>query len=623
MVENQGQPRPPFKLEGDQAKMVLLIGGLLGVVLLMVGVVLAVNWWPYITGGLEEWHKHGWNILLIELCVFGGLALMFGVLQLVRSEERASAGMRRLLYGYNAVLASLLLITVLAHVNVLSYIQFSVWPFKYLNALHGTYDWTQSTIYTLDPQSKELLQKLQKPVKVFVMLPQSSPRSEFIRREVRTLMDNCRAVTSKLDAEYLSPDLEQTRMVQVMTKYKVPEREGILVVYGPEGDEKFEFIRTSEIFKETTRAEGPENIQFTGESAFIKKLEFLQEGKKAVVYFTQDDGELDLNNEFDEQGVGQLKKRLERLNYEVKPLKLGIGEAKVPDDAATVVITRPTSQFTEAALKALRDYVKPSDPKKGKGKLIILFDVLKNADGSMGQTGLEKFVQELGVEVGNDRIVCAGTQDPLDVVVGAEARGTNPVVAMYRENHRPILMHDVRTVDAAHAPGASPDYQAEPILLAAPQFGIWKETNLNTDVIAEVEALTKPERFEDLQKKVSRTPLPVAVAVSEMGAPPDPSDPHGFMNRQQQPRMLVFGDATWVDNKHMGEAGQFDLFTSSLAWLRERPDIGKLEPKERKLFVLEAGDPNKVYWYMFLLPAVLVVVGIVGLGANIWIVRRR
>jgi hypothetical protein len=625
MVENQGQPRPPFKLEGDQAKMVLLIGAILGVVLLLVGAVLAVNWWPYITGGIEEWHKHGWNILLIELCVFGGLALMFGVLQLVRSEERASAGMRRALYGYNAVLAALLLLTVLVHINVLSYVQFSVWPFKALNALHTTYDWTQSTIFTLNPQSKELLEKLQKPVKVYVMLPL---RDEFVSREVQTLLDNCRAVNNKIEVESLSPDLDANRILELGKKYQIPEREGMLVVYGTEPDEKYEFIRYNDIF--SVKQPGFQNpnekpvVQFTGESALITKLEFLQGGKeKSVVYFTQDEGELDLNNEFDEQGVGALKKRLERLNYEVKPLKLNTAKPQVPDDAAVVVVARPTLPFTEEALKALRDYVKPSDPAKKKGKLVILFDVVKNADGTMAQTGLEKLAGEFGVQVGNDRVVAARSRDPLDIIVAADPRGHNPVVALYRDNGYvlPLPLHEVRTVEASHAPGASPDYQAETLLLAIPQYYIWKETNLNTDVAAEVQDLRK--RPDDLVNKMSKEALPVAVAVTEQGAPPNPADPHAFMNRPQEPRMVVFGDATWVDNKHMGDTGYFDLFTSSLAWLRERPDIGKLEPKERKPFFVASGNTEQLSWYMWYLPAILVMVGVVGLGANIWVVRRR
>jgi hypothetical protein len=633
MVDNQGQPRPAFKLEGNQARMVLLIGGLLGVVLLLVGVVLAGNWWTYITGGIEEWHKHGWNILLIELCVFGGLALMFGVLQLVRSEERASASTRRMLYGYNAVLASLLLVTVLAHVNVLSYIQFSVWPFRYLNALHGTYDWTQSTIFTLNPQSKELLEKLQKPVKVYVMLPL---RDEFVSREVRTLMDNCRAVNNKIEVESLSPDLDQTRILELSKKYQIPEREGMLVVYGTEPDEKYEFIRYNDIF--SIKEPGFQNpnekrsIQFTGESALITKLEFLQGGKeKSVVYFTQDDGELDLNNQFDEHGVGTLKGRLERLNYEVKPLKLGTANPEVPDDAAVVVVAldaRRTLPFSDASLKALRDYMKPSDPKKKKGKLIILFDVIKNPDGSMEQTGLEKLVQEFGVQVGNERLVSANPRlrDPLDVLVLADPNGHNPAVAVYRENGYSFPMHEVRTVEASHTPGASPEYQVETILLAHPQSFMWKEANLNTDVVTEVQGLRKRDRLDELQKKISQEPLPVAVAVSEQGpaAAEDAGDPHAFMHRgEQQPRMIVFGDATWVDNKHMGDAGEFDLFTGSLAWLRERPDIGKLEPKERKPFFVKSGNAEQLSWYMFYLPAILVMVGIVGLGANIWVVRRR
>jgi hypothetical protein len=348
---------------------------------------------------------------------------------------------------------------------------------------------------------------------------------------------------------------------------------------------------------------------------------------RPTIYFTQGNGELDLDNSFDTQrddvGLGRLRDRLGRANYEVKELKLGFGETKVPDDAAIVVIARPSSRLPAPALNALREYMKPSDPKKKKGKLIVLFDVVKSPEGGMAQTGLEDFVKEFGVQVDNDRIICLGapTGNPLDVIVTANPRSDNPVVARYKGHG--IILRDVRTVDAAQR-NPSADYQVEQLLLAPAQYGIWKETNLEKDVVAKVQSLAKPGHEEELQGLLSRDNLPVAVAVSELGAPSNPSDPHAFMNREQQPRMLVFGDATWLSNRRMGESGQFELFSGSLAWLRDRPDVAAAtQAKERKPYIIPTTTPAALWWRMFLLPITLISLGIFGLGAGVWVVRRR
>jgi hypothetical protein len=623
MTTNPNQDQQPGRLDETTAKGVLLAGAVVGIILVGVGVYLTVTSWSAVVGGVEEWHKNWWRLLLCELAIFGGLGVMFGALHVARSEERTNPGLRRLLYGYNAFLTSLLLLTILGHINVLAYL-----PFRPFNSLNAAYDWTEATLYTLSPESTAFLQKLDKPVKVYVLIPANN---EFLYREISTLMDNVRRVNSKIEVKSISPDLSNAEVSALAEKYQIPEREGMLVVYGTEGEEKYDFIKPDELFSvkraDFRKPDEKPRVEFTGESALIGKLSYLVEGKaRPTVYFTQGNGELDLENsdaQRDDQGLGRLRDRLGRANYEVKDLKLGFGETKVPDDAALVVIARPSNRLPAPALDALREYMKPGDPKKKKGKMIILFDVVKGTEGGMAQTGLEDFVKEFGVQVDNDRVIFLGapTGNPLDVLVTANPRSENPVVSHYQG--KGFILRDVRTVDAAQRNPAA-DYQAEALLLAPAQYGVWKETNLDADVTALVKSLAKPGREEDLQRRLSRENLPVAVSVTELGAPANPSDPHGFMNREQKPRMLVFGDATWVSNRRMGEAGQFELFSGSLAWLRDRPDVAAAtQAKERKPYIISSTTPGTLWWHMALLPITLISLGIVGLGAGVWVVRRR
>jgi hypothetical protein len=200
--------------------------------------------------------------------------------------------------------------------------------------------------------------------------------------------------------------------------------------------------------------------------------------------------------------------------------------------------------------------------------------------------------------------------------------------SMKRMGEGLFLLHDVRTVHGAdrNPAGAPPDSQAEPIMLAVPQYIIWKDTNLNVDVAAEAQDLAKANRREELLKKMSREELPVAVAVTEQGAPAgNPGDPHAFMRRQQTPRAVIFGDATWVCNHRMGDNNIYEAFAGSLAWLRDRPATGGKEPesKERKAYILRPKDPDAFDAHVRFLPLTLLTVGILGLGAGVWVVRRR
>src|SRR5262249_57451715 len=91
-------------------------------------------------------------IMICVLAAVGGLVLMFASLQLARSVERVSAGMRRLLYGYNAVLTGLLLFAILGLLNVLAYVEMP--PFSWFGK---RLDWTPAHIHTLSQKSIDLL----------------------------------------------------------------------------------------------------------------------------------------------------------------------------------------------------------------------------------------------------------------------------------------------------------------------------------------------------------------------------------------------------------------------------------------------------------------------------------
>src|SRR2546423_585115 len=64
----------------------------------------------------------------------------------------------------------------------------------------------------------------------------------------------------------------------------------------------------------------------------------------------------------------------------------------------------------------------------------------------------------------------------------------------------------------------------------------------------------------------------------------------------------------------------YDVFESSLAWLRERPSSIGLDPKERKIYQIE---PTTNFTRMEFLPLGLMIVTVLGLGLGVWVVRRR
>src|SRR5216683_3358664 len=173
--------------------MVLTVGGLCGLVtVLFVGLALPYfEWWSVFIGSTETWRKEWGKIGVTMLALFGGLALMFASLQLARADERSSAGLRRLLYGYNAVLTGLLVLAILIVLNVLTYVPLPAWG----SFFEKPSDWTESNIFTLSTASKNFLASIDQPLRIYVLLTKRDP----FYNEVENLMGNCLAVNRRME----------------------------------------------------------------------------------------------------------------------------------------------------------------------------------------------------------------------------------------------------------------------------------------------------------------------------------------------------------------------------------------------------------------------------------------
>src|SRR5262249_51099365 len=149
-----------------------------------------------------------------------------------------------------------------------------------------------------------------------------------------------------------------------------------------------QFIKRDALYSEDTSfGRQRQNVYFKGEAELITALNVLSESKqKAVVYFLQGNGELDITDsrttEID-RGAGVLKRRLEANNVTVKGLEISVLEDRqkknpdveikkeVPKDATVVVIAGPRRHLPQTTIDALRAYMNPppGDTSRAKGKL--------------------------------------------------------------------------------------------------------------------------------------------------------------------------------------------------------------------------------------------------------------
>ncbi len=596
----------------------MVLGGLAGFATAALGLALALfTYRGVFAGGLDVWRDNRGRVLLCALALFGGLGLMFASLQLGRTVERANAAVRRLVYGYNAFLMGLLLLAILVLINVLAYV-----PFAPFSVFGNQWDWTASGIYTLKPATTNFLKELDRPVKVYMLLPRADP----IEEETVILLNNFKSVTNKVSWQSLSRDMNRKDINELADKYQLSESLGLLVVYGTDPEQN-EFIRREDLFVNRTTEERM-RFTFKGEAVLMKALTLLAEDKKrAVVYFTQGNGEPTLAGGAPggrrARTLGELRDRLTRSNYEVKELKLAPGVDKVPDDAAVVVVAGPRTPLPDSGVKALTQYM--SQP-GGKGKLVLLLDVAPgNPASKMEESGLEGLMAQFGVKAGTDRILGLTNLGPTSILASMNEENRSPLAQAFVEGW--FLFDDARVVEAS---GGAPrgGARVETLMHTLSRVPVWTE-GLGSNPTALLDRLeTDPDAFKALQPKL-KSRLPVAVTVVEgTGDLPNIPGHAGVVGKDDKPRMVVFGDASWITDEMMQTRlgrRNVDLFTSTLAWLRGRANIGAdaEEGTDRKQFTL-AGEitPEKVSRLRWL-PVWLMLVAIVGLGGGIWLARRR
>jgi hypothetical protein len=619
--------------ESDRLRTMLLIAlGGAGLITALFGLLLPFSTTEYrdvFSGGVEQWRKNVGMLARVTAAILGGLLLVFFGLQLARSQERSHPTMRRLLYGYNAVFSSILVILILFLVNVLAYAD--VVPFSYFKRAG---DWTQSRIYSLSDSSKDFLRELKEPVKIIVLMSSNDQ----VASEVETLLNNCRAINPRITWELMSRDLNQRDLMKLIRDYQLPDSYGLLVLYGTEPNVSHEFVKRSDLY--TMPGDDPtgrsERFVFKGESALMKAMRFLAEGKtRTTIYFTQGNGELDfgVKNPFQprqkESSVSQLRAELEKRNYQTKELNIDPNLKAIPEDADLLVIAGPTQKWPPNGIKALRDYLQGKDRKKP-GRAIVCLGIVEDG-AKMGQIGIEPILAEFNVRVGNERLLASQpAARPLFVTILALTNpdSNNPVARAFVQGRQPttFVMQDPRTVKAGMGqPNAPSRWNVDTLLIAYVNQNLIGEPNLKTklsDLIADLRG-NPAERDKRLLPK----PVPLAVTVSESksGMPQDAA--HAGLDRGGEARLVVFGTAEWISDPIIQSrfgSDHVDLFNSCAAWLRGQSGLGSGPEdmdKERVPYqpsVAPGSTPRVLF-----LPGFLLILTIMTLGMGVWVVRRR
>lgn len=345
--------------------------------------------------------------LLITGIVLSGLRLLF------QARETNWWNRRSTQAGTNAITATLAVLVILGLINFLG----TRYPARI--------DLTETGLFTLAPQSQQVVRNLQQPVKVWIFDRSQNP-------EDQELLENYQRQGKNFSFEYVDPQVQ------------------------PGIAQKFGVKNAGEVYLEAGRRQLLQTVteERLSEVRLTNGLQQITTLAPAKVYFLQGHGERPLSG-----GQGGLSQALSFLKekYTTAPLNL---TQQLPQDATVVVVAGAKKALFDQEKKALSNYLNQG------GSLMLLIDPNTNI-------GLDSLLKNWGVQLENRLAVDASGLQGFGPAV--------PVVAQYGEH--PITKDFgsgisfyplAQPIDLVPVPGI----EATPLLITNEQS--WAESNLES-----------------------------------------------------------------------------------------------------------------------------------------------
>jgi ABC-type uncharacterized transport system involved in gliding motility auxiliary subunit len=422
-------------------------------------------------------------------------------------------------------------------------------------------DLTEGGLFSLSDQSQKVLDNLEEDVQALAFFQEGKGTA------LDDLLKNYANYSPRFTYEFIDPVKNPERA----NKHEVTTTD-ILVIKCGDRETKIPGVSEEDITNAILKVANP----------LKKKIRFLTSH-----------GERDLAGE-EEDGYYVAKKALENENYEVLPLELYMID-EVPADTDVLVVASPEKPLEKNELEAIERYIDQG------GNALFLLD-----PGT--SPGMDAFLAKWGVKVGNNVVV-----DQVFRLFYGPSLGVDPVVASYGDHEitkdfqDQTLFHLTQSVELAEPLPAG----VTGVSLAQTSANSWAESDL--------------ERFFS-KSEVARSeedlggPVSIAVALTVEVKKPAEEEDNDVAADKKQARLVVFGDAAFIDNEYIHKMYNADLFLNTVNWLAEEEALISIRPKTtRGSRVLMTPKETRDIFYLsvLILPEALLLFGLA-----IWWRRR-
>ncbi len=510
----------------------------------------------FLTMGLTAGLVAGrWSVLPLSLLGLG-LLICLGWLLTRTSGLRQMLSQRSTQEGTNAAIATVAVLCIFVFVNMLG------------DRLNHRIDLTENQIFTLAPQTVELVQTLEQPTRVVVF--DVAPNAQD-----RDLLQTYRQRNpTQFNYEYLDPQLEPG----------IAQRFGVQTfgeVHVEQGDRR-QLVQTVNAGERLT------------ERRLTNALARITSDRQSRIYFLQGHGERLLQP--GEGGLSETLANLEADNFSVETLNLA-ENPRVPSDAAVVVLAGPERSLLPEEIDALQQF------QQRRSGLLVMVDPQVNPE-------LEPLLDDWGVRL-SDRLLYDPVAGRDGVVTVVTAYGPHPIT---QELQNGISFYPLaRPLEISN----SEEVQVTPLLITSPETQARRiddegnllppdSTNEPAGEMALGAAFSRPIEAED-------TAGPAEAAEADSLNESDDAPPEA--------RLVVIGNSTFATDGLVNQQVNKDVFLNAINWLSQDDGqsfaVRPAEPINRRITLSNAQQ----IWLALGSTALLPLFGLVMAIALWW--RRR
>ena len=468
------------------------------------------------------------------------------------------------------------------------------------------YDASEQSIFSIAPQTASLLEGLANDIHILAFFRENEGQA------AENLLDTYTAGSDLFSYEMVDPD-QRPEMAQ---QYEVTQYGTLVIVYGDN----------------STR------VNDLSEEVLTNALVRITGAETRRIYFVTGHGEPDITARETPDGLGQLAASLENEGAEVVPLLLAT-VPDVPADASLLIVASPQRPFLENEIESLGRYLDRG------GRAWILLEPQRSDE-------LVPLLAERGIIVGDNVVI-----DVVVQLLAGPSAGVEPVVSDYgfhpitEEFNQNTVFRIVRSIEPA---GELPD-GITASTLASTSSNSWAESNVDlvfetgeVDPEGDVEgpvsiavaATLGPSILNWTTPAIETTPstndgpgvaetqdvsegADIASNINESesqgitgdgsGATP-PTDLEG--------RIVVVGDADWLNNSRLTVMYNEDLALNMVGWLTGGNESTiTIRPRARRSSRITLTDTQG--WGVFYATVLLLPELVLLSGLMIWWRRRR